>query len=148
MKTYRTFSSAETKRLGSDFVKMILKRPPQRRSALVAVFQGALGSGKTVFVQGALQAAGVRKCVVSPTFLIIRRFPLESGPYRNAFHLDCYRVKRARELLALGLEKIFSDPGNMVFIEWPERIRRAMPRVSLAVRFTHGERENERRIRY
>ncbi|MCB6575211.1 tRNA (adenosine(37)-N6)-threonylcarbamoyltransferase complex ATPase subunit type 1 TsaE, partial [Phascolarctobacterium faecium] len=57
MKTYRSFSSAETEGFGYDLGKRILKKKP-RTSAIVLGLQGELGSGKTVLAKGFFRALG------------------------------------------------------------------------------------------
>jgi tRNA threonylcarbamoyladenosine biosynthesis protein TsaE len=81
----------------------------------VVLISGELGSGKTTLVRGALRALGVSEPVVSPTFVLGRRYAgrLPAG------HVDLYRLS--------GLEK--EEPGlldeyltadGVAFVEWPE----------------------------
>lgn len=147
MKTYKTFSSAETKRLGSAFAKRIRNGSPGRRGASVVALYGPLGSGKTVFTKGVLRGLGVRGRVTSPTFLIMKHFTIRK-PRLEVYHFDCYRLRKSKELLLVGFKKILSDPRNIVIIEWAERIRALLPRRAIGVRFEHGSKEHERNIRF
>lgn len=164
MKTYRTFSSRETKKLGYELAKQISNFPARanpsrprtrisagrqfkiskRKHALVLALVGELGSGKTTFIQGFLRGLGIRKRIASPTFIIFRRFTLSDSRFANVYHVDVYRIRKPRELKLLEFGKILADPQNIVLIEWAEKVERILPKNSLWLRFRHGKRENER----
>ena len=96
--------------------------------------EGELGAGKTAFTQAVARHLGVKSKVRSPTFIIIKKYPLKKAQGRKfLYHLDAYRLKNEKELLALGWPEIIKDPGHLVFIEWPEKVRKAMPRGAKAV---------------
>ncbi len=156
MKTYRSYSSLETKRFGASLVKQLIRdkrqgkakktlvpRKTRDKGALVLALKGNLGSGKTTFAQGLLRGLGVRGRVNSPTFVLMKRFKLSNRGFKNAYHIDCYRVKKSAELSSLGLGEIFSDPKNIVLVEWPERLGRILPKNTLEIKFGH-KKENER----
>ena len=150
MKIYQSFSSAETKKLGAALARRALGAKP-RKKALVFALVGDLGSGKTTFIQGFLRGLGIRKKAASPTFIIFRRFVINSGSkirdkIRDIYHIDAYRLKKTRELLALGIKEIFSDPRNVVLVEWAEKIKRILPKGAKWIKFEHGRRENERSL--
>jgi tRNA threonylcarbamoyladenosine biosynthesis protein TsaE len=77
---------------------------------------GALGAGKTGFVQGLARGLGVAGPVTSPTFALV-----EPHPGRVALlHVDLYRVE-AQELPHIGLdEQAWTWPG-VVAVEWADR---------------------------
>lgn len=83
-----------------------------RPGDIVAV-QGPLGSGKTTFVQGLVEALAHGTEVTSPTFTFWHRYP-------GVEHLDLYRIEDERELAELGLEEAFR-PDAITVVEWPER---------------------------
>ena len=66
--------------------------------------------------------------------------------FRNLFHIDCYRIKKAKEFLAIGLREILADPKNIVLIEWPEKIKAILPKGAMKISFAHSKRQNERII--
>lgn len=144
-KTYRTFSSAETKKVGYDFARL-LTRGVIKKSATVVALQGELGAGKTTFVQGFLKGLGSRKRVTSPTFILMRRHRLSGKKIKNVFHIDAYRLQKPDHFIPLELDIIMSEPRNMVLIEWPERAKRFLPKDTVRLRFTYGKKENERTI--
>ena len=69
----------------------------------VLALRGDLGAGKTTFIQGLAKGLGIRKTIVSPTFIIVRRYPVSDG--RQFYHVDLYRLEEGigKELENLGL---------------------------------------------
>jgi len=177
---YRTFSSAETKRHGTRLARTLCLR----KHALVITLSGELGSGKTTFTQGFAAGLGIKRCITSPTFVLMQRYalkkhsfaPLDSktsgfknkgkkkdsssfGRYssmrgenltgfKNFYHIDCYRIKKAEEFSKFGLKQILENSENVVLIEWPERIKKTLPRGFMTIAFRHGKKENERLISF
>lgn len=149
MKKYFSKSKFQTQKLASKFALQILKTNPEPRrriGATIIALQGNLGSGKTTFVQGFLKMFGVKQSVTSPTFLIIRRYYLKNKKFKNVFHLDLYRIKKPKELLDLGFKKIINNPENIVLIEWPEKIKKLLPKNTVWVNFEHFKKINQRKI--
>lgn len=128
-------SESATERLAKDFAKKI-KKPHKR--AVVVGFVGDLGAGKTTFIKALARALGVKRHVTSPTFLIMKKFG-------RIHHIDAYRIK-SKDLLKLGFKKIISDPKNIIFIEWADRVKRILPKNTIWLHFAHGEVENVRII--
>ena len=146
---YKTTSFRQTKKLANLLARKFLQRRLKQKGALVLALSGDLGAGKTTFVQGFLRGLGVRKKITSPTFVIIKNYELRiknHGKYGRAYHIDCYRIKKVKELLDLGLKEILENPQNIVLIEWAERIKRALPKNAVWLKFEHGEKENQRII--
>lgn len=147
MKTYRSYSSDETKLFGNKIAKKVSSikyQVSRKKGALILALKGDLGSGKTTFTQGFLRGLGVKARVNSPTFVLMKCYRLHDIRYRKVYHLDCYRIKKPKELLGLGLKEIFDNPENMVLIEWPERIRRILPKKNIEISFKHSNKENIR----
>lgn len=146
----KTSSARETKIFAQDLAKKLSKKT-QKKHALVLALIGDLGSGKTTFTQGFLRALGIRGPLTSPTFILIKRYPILKSYKLKAksfvYHLDCYRIKKPRELLHLGLKEILTNPENIVLVEWAERIKKVLPKNALWLKFEHGEKENERIIK-
>lgn len=143
---YRTSSVKATKELAAALAAEIFRTKPGKAAVVVAL-KGELGSGKTSFVQGFIAAAGIRRRVVSPTFILIRRFKVKDLRFKHIYHIDAYRLKKPQELLALGFRKIIADPRNIVLIEWADRIGRILPRSAIWISFRHGKKENERKFK-
>ena len=98
----------------------------------VVTVSGELGTGKTTFVRGACRALGIEGPVTSPTFTVGHR-------YRGATdvsHLDLYRFRGFSAAEWGDLEPYFEDA--IVFVEWPEAGREALPRPRVDVRLEHA----------
>ena len=145
MKTYRTYSARETKKLGRDTARA-LARPKAARATILAL-TGDLGAGKTTFVQGFMEGLGVKRKVPSPTFIIMKRYKVKHPHFANAHHMDAYRLRKADDVGPLGFKELLADPRNLLLIEWPENIKGALPRGAKAIIFQYGRRENERLIK-
>ena len=107
----------------------------KRSSAGVVALSGELGAGKTTFIQGFLRALGVKRRITSPTFLIFKSYTLNAKPYTLVYHIDCYRLKNEKEILELGFKEIISSPENIVAVEWPERIKKVLPKNTIFINF-------------
>ncbi len=141
-----TQSAQETKKIAATLAKEILKNPAKNQARMVAL-KGNLGSGKTTFTQGFAKALGVKDRVLSPTFVLIKIYTITSPYFKYFIHIDCYRIKSPRDLLSLGVARMFQDKKAIILIEWPERIRSLLPSDRLHILFQHGKSPNERLIR-
>ena len=113
-------------------------------SRRIFALTGELGAGKTAFCGAFLRALGAEGPFTSPTFVIMKRYPLHDG--RSAYHIDCYRLKGEGELRALGFEAFAADPKNIMLIEWADRVPSLIPADAVHIRFSHGAGEGERVI--
>lgn len=138
MKTeYLTINPFQTKKTGEILAQEILKTKPFKKAFLLGL-KGELGSGKTCFLQGFARGLGIRQKITSSTFVIMRR-------YQNFYHIDCYRIKKPKELLALGFEKIAACPANIIAVEWADRVERIIPEGALWLEFEFLD-KNKRKI--
>lgn len=131
-----SFSPRETKKFAEDFARNF--------SHGVIALSGELGAGKTTFTQGFAKGLGIRKRIISPTFVFVRR-------YNNFYHIDAYRlgkheIRNSKSETWLGLREIFANPDNVVLVEWAENVRGILPRNAVWVRMRHGKHEHERII--
>jgi tRNA threonylcarbamoyladenosine biosynthesis protein TsaE len=140
---YITYSAAQTKSLGKKISKKILK-PFIDKNAVIISLEGDLGSGKTTFVQGLAKGLGIKGKILSPTFVLMKKYKIPDTK-KQLYHLDCYRIKKAPDLSALNLEKLFLDPQNIIVIEWAERIKKILPKNTIILNFKH-QNENQREI--
>ncbi len=121
-------SPAQTRRLGSRLGALA-------QAGDIYCLEGPLGSGKTSFVQGIGDGMGVAGPVVSPTFVLVNVY--RGAPGRPPlYHLDLYRISGPQEALDFGLEDYLYGEG-VVAIEWPERIKEALPSEYLWISFRH-----------
>jgi len=150
-KEYLTASPAQTKRLGEKLAKEILKKKPAltqrgrlKKTAFVIGLKGELGGGKTTFLQGFAKGLGIKEKILSPTFVIMKKFKVSN---RELYHFDCYRVSKAKELLDLGFKEIISNPENIVVVEWADKIKKIMPKDAIWIDFKFVN-EKKRKISY
>ena len=141
-----SFSPTATKKVAELLAKELLKHKIRSDSAFVVGLVGDLGSGKTTFIQGLAKGLGIRHRLTSPTFLIIRSYKLQTINYKLFYHIDAYRLKKSRELLALDFKKIITNPNNIILIEWADKIKQSLPKKMIWIRFEYGKKENERTI--
>jgi tRNA threonylcarbamoyladenosine biosynthesis protein TsaE len=125
----------DTQTLAKDFLNRILK--VKNKNACIVSLYGELGTGKTTFSQFVAKNLGVKRKVNSPTFVIMKRYNLKHKNFKNLFHLDAYRLKNHKELLVLGWEEIISKPDNLILIEWPENVIKAIPKKHHKIHISH-----------
>lgn len=107
---------------------------------------GNLGAGKTVFAKGLAAGLGIKKNITSPTFVLTKIYPVKSfhrGKRNSAksglisrgnpqikllVHLDAYRIKSARDLIAIGINEYTNRPDAVTVIEWADKIKKILPR--------------------
>jgi tRNA threonylcarbamoyladenosine biosynthesis protein TsaE len=85
--------------------------------------QGELGAGKTTLVQGLAQGWGSLDPVSSPTFVLVNLYRRPEGD--ELFHLDAFRLDSVPEAEELDIDGMLAR-GPLV-VEWPERVRSALP---------------------
>ena len=151
--TNRTFmeiltkSARQTKKLGEVLAKKI--RCKGNKKALVFGLVGDLGGGKTTFLQGFARGLGIKRKILSPTFVIMKRYQLTDYPIEklsNFYHFDCYRIRKPKEILDLGFKKIISGPKNIIASEWAERIKKILPQNTIWINFEFVD-KNKRKIK-
>lgn len=142
----KSFSPAFTRRIARLFAKSVIASKTKKTSACVVILSGNLGSGKTTFVKAFAEELGVRS-ILSPTFVILKKYRIRKKAYKVFIHVDAYRIKRESELRALGFESELKNPKNIVMVEWGERFKKAVPKKSVCFSFLHGRQHNERTIR-
>lgn len=145
-KIYTTNSYKQTQKLGENFAKEILKTAP-KKSAVVLGLQGNLGGGKTTFLQGFSKGLGIKEKILSPTFVIQKRFKMKDLKFDNFYHIDCYRLKNEKDMSALGLKEIIRNPENIVAIEWSEKIKKVLPKSTILIEFKFID-KNKRELKF
>ncbi len=141
-----TRSAKETQKIARMFAEKLI-RAPRRGGARVLALQGNLGAGKTTFTQGFARALGVKENVLSPTFVLMKIYPLKKGNFRHLIHIDCYRLASPKDLVHLGFKELLKDKDAVILIEWADRIKKILPRNTTWLKFTHGAEKNIRHIK-
>ncbi len=138
---FLTKNSTQTKKLAEKLAIKILQEK-KREKAFVIGLEGELGAGKTTFLQGFAKGLSIKERILSPTFILMRRFSLKGG--RNFYHLDCYRIAKAKEVLDLGFKDIILGPQNIVAVEWAGKIKEILPKNALRIKVrVIGDKERE-----
>lgn len=139
-----TNSPKQTQKIAKLLIKTITKNPSENPH--IFALQGNLGTGKTTFIQGVAKALKIKEKILSPTFVLMKKFPLNKKLlFSNLYHFDCYRFDKPEEILILGFKEIVKNPKNLVFIEWPEKIKKFIPKNALWINFKVVG-KNKRRI--
>ncbi len=124
--------------LAEEAARFIGTLHPKPDEATLVTLSGELGAGKTAFTKAVAKVLGVEGVLSSPTFVLEKIYELpEKALFRRLVHIDAYRLEGGSELAPLGFDEIMSDAGNLVFLEWPEKVTDGLPsptvRISLAV---------------
>ncbi len=119
---------------------MALERGRSRGSSVVLALHGDLGAGKTTFTKRLAKKLGISQDVSSPTFVILKRYPIPAGSvadgvFQNLIHIDAYRLESGAELQKIG----FMQAGHrdILCIEWPEIVEGVLPESRIEIRFEH-----------
>jgi tRNA A37 threonylcarbamoyladenosine biosynthesis protein TsaE len=110
----------------------------------VLLVSGDLGAGKTTFAQGFGAGLGVVEAITSPTFTLVRQYPVapplpgaDHGAYHPGVHVlvhaDLYRLEHLHEVADLALDEVVED-GGVAVIEWGDGAAPLLGAGSLAVR--------------
>ena len=134
---YITHSADETISLGRELASKL-------KDLRMVILHGDLGAGKTTLVKGIAEGldAATQDDVTSPTFTLIHEY---RGPDVTVYHVDLYRIETQRELDTLGLDELFASDGNLVLLEWGEKLPRLLAECDAEIRIERVG-ESERRI--
>ena len=140
----KTFHISEIQKTAEELLqRLVTERVKQleNKRATVVALSGDLGAGKTTLTQSIAKHLGILETVASPTFVIMKSYPIGKGEYRQLIHIDAYRLNSTDELLKLGWESLLTDPTNLIIVEWPERVPEAFPVDVHRVTLTHVDDE-------
>ncbi len=114
----------------ADTVALGARLAPLVRAGDVIVLCGGLGAGKTRFVGGLADGLGVEEQVVSPSFILARRY--DTG-FLPLIHADVYRLDTINEFDDLDLLDTAAD--GVLVIEWGDAVEPVLPEDHLRVEF-------------
>lgn len=108
---------------------------------------GPLGAGKTTFTQAFAKSLGIKQNLISPTFILMREYLIPGREKNKLYHIDLYRLDKIKEIDSLGLGEIFSNPQNIVIIEWADKLGHLLPQTAVKIFFKLTA-ENSREIKF
>ena len=148
MREHITNSPSQTRKIAEILAKKILRTPLEKK-ALILRLEGDLGGGKTTFLQGFAKGLGIKEKILSPTFVIMKKYKIPTGlmgKFQSFYHIDCYRIKKQKEILNLEFKEIISNPKNIIAIEWAEKIKKMLPQDAFSIKFDFLS-KNKRKIK-
>ena len=119
-------TEAETRAVGRRLASML-------RAGDIVLLAGDLGAGKTVFVSGVAEGLGVDDPVVSPSFVLVRRY----RGLMEMIHADLYRVGSSGEIEDLDL--ISDAAEGVLMVEWGDVSEQSFGEDHLMIRITSDE---------
>ena len=127
-----TVQAEETRALGARLGRWA-------RAGDIVACRGALGAGKTTFVQGFAKGLGVARdnYVRSPTFALVHVY----HGHISLYHFDLYRLSSCAEVQDIGFEE-YLNAGGVVIIEWADKFPEILPpmRLEVSIRITDSGR--------
>lgn len=108
-----TESEKETIALGKKFAKTL-------KGGEVVLLIGDLGAGKTTFVKGVAEGLGIKKVIISPTFVLMKVYQVKRSKVKvkSFIHIDTYRGLSVDDLENIGALEYFGKKDAVCFVEW------------------------------
>jgi len=130
-----------------SIVNDIIKKAQSLKSetATIITLEGDLGAGKTTLTQELAKQFGIKESVISPTFVIMKKYGVIDDKFKYLIHIDAYRLAKSEELWKLGFQDILNNKNNLIIIEWPENVPDCIPKDALSIKLSHVD-ENSRTI--
>jgi len=122
--------------------KVILEKYPHER---IFALRGAMGAGKTTFMQAMAVQLNSSNKASSPTFAIVNEYLCEKGEF--IYHFDFYRIKNEKEAIDIGFEEYLYS-GNYCFIEWAEKVENLLPQEIINVFISVSEDDTSREFSF
>jgi tRNA threonylcarbamoyladenosine biosynthesis protein TsaE len=141
---YKTKNPKETQKIASELVQKLLKSKPQKHAIVIAL-EGELGAGKTTFVKAFAKKLGIKSHITSPTFVLMKQYPIKKPAFKLLIHIDAYRLTNYKDLLPLSIKELISNPENIILIEWSERVKQILSQKCFTVHIDHTG-KNQRKI--
>jgi len=134
-------SPEETRKVAANFAKKL-------SGGETIALSGCLGAGKTEFVRGLAGGLGIKKPVLSPTFVLEKNYSfVRNTKILNLRHLDLYRISKNKDLEALQLNPPY-DKNTVIVVEWPEKSRDFNFKPRYIIDISLGKKPNERLLNF
>ncbi|MDD5039518.1 MAG: tRNA (adenosine(37)-N6)-threonylcarbamoyltransferase complex ATPase subunit type 1 TsaE [Patescibacteria group bacterium] len=110
-----TKAPSETRRFGRSLAK-------KARGGEIFALIGDLGGGKTCFTQGFAAGLGVHGAVTSPTFVLMKTYPVKKAGIAACCHIDAYRLRSMEDIASVGIDEYLGKIDVVTVIEWADKI--------------------------
>jgi tRNA threonylcarbamoyladenosine biosynthesis protein TsaE len=100
---------------------------------VVLTLEGELGAGKTTLVQLLGVRLGITERIVSPTFVVMKRYETTDARFDTLFHMDAYRLADEAETAPLRIEDVMATPNSLLCVEWASLVPGVWPIKRIAV---------------
>src|SRR3990167_5883298 len=91
-----------------SFAKKLLK---ELRPGDVVALSGELGAGKTTLIQALARSLGLSRSALSPTFVILKSYPVDYHGIKRLCHIDLYRLNDFKA--PHGFEECLGEPDTV-----------------------------------
>ncbi len=129
---YRSRSADETRKTAEKLVSAFPK-------GSTVCLDGEMGAGKTVFVQGCMNALGYTGRVTSPTFALCNEYDVDG---KKILHYDLCRITDEDDLYSTGF---YDSDADLIFVEWAGTSCADFEN-AVKIKIFYGDNENERVI--
>lgn len=106
------------------------------KGASVLALYGDLGAGKTTLTQVIGENLGVNTSIVSPTFVVMKRYETNNERFRSLIHIDAYRLESLEELEVLGFKDWLNETDTLMVIEWADKVEKLLPDETLRLKLS------------
>ncbi len=129
-------SPDETARLSAGLAKFC-------KAGDCILLRGDLGTGKTQFARGFIQALCSEIEVTSPTFTLVQTYQAANA---TIWHFDLYRLEKESDIQETGMDDALRE--GIILIEWPDIIAHILPKEALHIEIAYGQTDDERLISF
>ena len=116
----------------------ILSQLKPTDKAVILALSGELGAGKTTLTKEIAKQLGITETVISPTYVIMKSYPISYKNFGTLVHIDAYRLESEDELVRLGWTELITNQKNIIIIEWPEKVKNLIPNSAITIELSHN----------
>lgn len=133
-------SPSQTKKFAQKLAKKL-------KGGQILALIGDLGGGKTCFTKGLAQGLGIKKLIISPSFVLMKIYSIrKKRGAKQLCHIDLYRLKRPSDIINLGAQEYLGQKNTICVIEWANKIRSVLkPYKKIMINFQFVD-KNTRKI--
>ncbi|MDD3662679.1 MAG: tRNA (adenosine(37)-N6)-threonylcarbamoyltransferase complex ATPase subunit type 1 TsaE [Candidatus Pacebacteria bacterium] len=137
----KSYNLSEIKKIALE-VKGVIDKKSNTKEATIVTLSGDLGAGKTTLTKELAKTLGVSGDIISPTFVIMKKYKTKNLKFKNLIHIDAYRLNNSEELFNLGWSEIIKEKNNLIILEWPEIVDGCLKGGEIKVVLGHQDEKN------